>query len=304
MHAYLIRPCAICGKKTPTRKVVTANIDINKLNEKIFSARRIPDHLTFQWVTCDYCGLYIASPYISIDLESLYSKSVLNYGKELNNLKITYKKLLKSCCLNQELKKLNFLDVGAGNGFVLEVARQMGFGSTKGIEPSEKVVNEASIEIREELKIGFLSNDSYDPDSLDVISMFHVLDHLAEPNDSLKQCHNFLKANGIIVIAVHNSNSFSRYLLRSRSPIFDIEHTYLFNKSTLRKMLQNASFEVVFVKSYWNRYSIGYLISLLPLGKFKLKIIKFLSQLNVANLPVWVPLGNIYVFGRKIQQNS
>jgi 2-polyprenyl-3-methyl-5-hydroxy-6-metoxy-1,4-benzoquinol methylase len=286
--------------ETPTKKVIEAKLEMNNLDEKTFSARRIPDRVTFQWVRCQICGLYIASPYLSLDLEALYSGSDLNYTKELGNLKLSYKKLLISSATNRNLESSVFLDVGAGNGFVLEIAKEMGFGTVKGLEPSAKVVAQADIKIQQDLKVGFLSSDSFDKKSMDVISMFHVLDHLPNPGQSLRHCYELLKEGGSILIAVHNSNAFSRHLLGSRSPIFDIEHTYLFNKETLRKIAEEESFEVEFVKSYWNRYSIKYILSLLPLGRFKQRILRVVDRTLISRLSIWVPLGNIYMHGRKV----
>ena len=297
---YIKRLCAICQIETSTKKVVEANLDFDKLNAKTFSARRVPDRLTFQWVVCNNCGLYISSPYLAMNFESMYSNSELNYRNELKNLKITYRKLLNSVFPREELGNKSLLDVGAGNGFVLEVAKQMGFGCVKGIEPSANVVDEAEMSIKKDLKIGFISRDSFDKESFSLISMFHVLDHLPDPKKTLQDCRKLLQKNGQIVVAVHNTKSFSCKLLRGRSPIFDIEHTYLFNKITLKRILEEASFEVEFSSRYWNRYSLEYFISLLPLGEFKSRVIERLRDSRLGSASLWLPLGNIYAQARKV----
>jgi hypothetical protein len=94
---------------------------------------------------------------------------------------------------------------------------------------------------------------------------------------------------------MHNEKSISAKILGSRSPIFDIEHRYLFNQKSLKNIVEKSGLNCDFVKILWNCITLDYLIHLLPFPKyFKVKILLILKFLKMDTLKVWLPLGNMY----------
>ena len=129
--------------------------------------------------------------------------------------------------------------------------------------------------------------------SVDVIAIFHTLDHLADPLQLIQTCYDKLDSDGRLLIAVHNVRAISARLLKSRSPIFDIEHTYLFDKSTLKSALEKAGFKNVQVWSYKNYYSLAYLWHLLPMPTpLKLFVLNSIIGRLMEKIRFWIPLGN------------
>lgn len=109
-----------------------------------------------------------------------------------------------------------------------------------------------------------------------------------------------LKPNGSICIAVHNVNSFSAKLLKNRSPIFDVEHTFLYSKKTIKMLLEQVGFQDVIVHHYKNSYSLAYLVHLLPISRnFKIKLLNSSLGESLRKLRVTVPLGNMWASGHK-----
>lgn len=291
--------CAICGHGSHSVPVVEANFDPGSITLETFSARRMPDRRTFPWVRCLECGLLRADPVEVLDLDFLYQESVFTYEDEVKNLQRTYRNVV-SKGVSGRVESMRILEVGGGNGFFLEEALRMGFADVAGLEPSKKAIEQASPGVRNKIQLGMIADGRFPPESFDVIALFHVLDHLPEPLESLKTLLGLLKPGGQIIVAVHNSKSVSSRVLRARSPIFDVEHFYLFDLLTGPKVLELSGFTQVRGKPYWNWYSLHYLVRLLPIPRaLKQRMLASGFGQRLKKLSVKVPLGNMWLGGLK-----
>jgi 2-polyprenyl-3-methyl-5-hydroxy-6-metoxy-1,4-benzoquinol methylase len=291
--------CAICESFDNSIEIFPENTDSTSATREIFSARRLPDRRHYRWVRCRACNLFRSDPVLDINLNELYMKSTFDYGNEIPGLKKTYGRLVRMA-LKPQRPQGHMLEVGGGNGFFLEEALNMGFDSVEGVEPSIAAVGMASPEIRKYMKVSMFDDKCVADQSSDVIAIFHTLDHLEQPIEMLKTVHQKLRVGGKVVIAVHNIEAISARVLKSRSPIFDIEHTYLFSTNTLKMVLESAGFEDVIVKPYFNLYSLSYITHLLPIPRhLKKKILE--SKLNnlLLKVKIWIPLGNLFATGLK-----
>lgn len=177
----------------------------------------------------------------------------------------------------------------------------MGFSSIYGVEPSQSAVDSALPNVRKFMRVSMFDDKSVSDESADVVVMFHTLDHLERPLEILKVALKKLRKGGTIVIAVHNVRAFSALVLKSRSPIFDIEHTYLFSRETLKNCLEKAGYVDIKVSSYSNYYSLAYLAHLLPLPRrTKEKLLSSTFGRFLSKIKVWIPLGNISASGTKL----
>jgi len=149
--------------------------------------------------------------------------------------------------LSQKLKwirKYNepntILDIGAGTGAFLEEASKKGW-SIHGVEPSEKARKRA-------LEKGVhLSKDLIAvKGSYEVITMWHVLEHVYDVN----QYYNFLKNNlaetGTAFIAVPNFNSFDAKKYKQFWAAWDVpRHVYHFSKSAIQQLARENQMELI-----------------------------------------------------------
>ena len=149
-------------------------------------------------------------------------------------------------------KKGTFIEIGGGNGFFLEAALNEGAIKVTGVEPSDKAINSASTKVRPYLIKSMMKPDLIPKDSIDIVTAFHVLDHLVDPLEVVKMSVEVLAAKGFFVAVVHNERSISSKIFKNRSPIFDVEHTFLFSKLTGIKLLELAGLRNVNCKSYAN----------------------------------------------------
>ena len=98
-----------------------------------------------------------------------------------------------------------YLDIGCGSGELVAAISRLGV-QAEGVEPSRDAVESAR---RVGLKVhcGVLHDANYPEASFDILSMFHVLEHVPKPAEVLVECRRILKPGGLLVIGVPNFDS-------------------------------------------------------------------------------------------------
>ena len=117
------------------------------------------------------------------------------------------------------------LDVGAGGGEFTYVSSQLGFDST-GIEPNIGYSNYAKDHYQANVKTGQLADVD---GKFDVITMFHVMEHIPDPIKTFKKLYDLLNEDGFLFIEVPNIESFSQ----SPGNTFFKAHIHYFSAATL-----------------------------------------------------------------------
>ncbi len=291
--------CAICEKNN-YKILYKANFDVKQLDEKIFSARRIPDRIHYRIVQCKTCGLLYSNPILEHEvLEKLYKKSFVDYDEHIDNLKETYGYYIRR--LNEYgVKKQKLLEIGCGNGFFLEEALSQGYKEVYGVEPGKKSAEKASMRIRKNINTNMFKAGLFQKNFFDVICCFQTFDHLSDPNGVLKECFSLLKKGGFVLFLNHDAGSLGAKLLGERSPIIDIEHTYLYDKKTMRKIFEKHGFSVLRVESSFNIHSLGYWVRLFPISNaIKFPCIRLLNSMNIGSLKIKLSPGNIVLIAKK-----
>lgn len=294
--------CAICGNNKNTKTLYKERINYNNINSKTFSARRTPDRMHYRFLKCNRCGLIFSNPIFNKkEINNLYLKSNFNYAKESEYLKKTYFNYFKNKVLDKNSSKnLKILEIGAGNGFFLEELKDNGFKNVYGIEPGRLSVEKARKDIKKNIKINVLEPNLYPKNHFDIICCFHTLDHIIEPNVFLAEVYSLLKQGGKTFFIVHNTKGLSVKLLKEKSPIFDIEHIYLFNPETLKKIFEKNRFKQSKVFNIKNNYPLSYWVKLFPIPKsFKKIVINLLTITKMGLIPFSLSAGNIGIVSHK-----
>lgn len=156
--------CPICSSKDDYKVIIKENFKFKDLNINTFSARRLLDRLHYRIVKCNKCQLVRSNPVISSDIiTELYKNSILTYQEEINNLIKTYFNYLKPV-----LEKLSFnhniLEIGCGNGFMLDFLFGLGYKNAFGVEPSNDAIERASKSIIENIKVGVFKRNLFKDD--------------------------------------------------------------------------------------------------------------------------------------------
>jgi len=292
--------CAICGTEGNATELYPANFDLQALNPAIFSARRLPDRVHYRLVKCNTCGLVRSDPIADPALlAQLYHQSTLTYTDEVADLKRTYGRYLAEVH-KYGARKGALLEIGCGNGFFLQQALTQGYRSVRGVEPSRTAVSQAAPEVRDSIVCDLMRPGLFGPAEFDVICLFQVFDHVPDPATLLDACFTALRPGGLVLSLNHNVTAVSARLLGERSPIIDIEHTYLYSPATMKCIFAAHGFQIRRAGSVRNQYSLRYLVRLLPLPTGpKRAALDWLQRHSIGRVRLCVPLGNLYLVAQK-----
>src|ERR1035437_9007070 len=292
--------CAICGKEGNARELYPANFDLQALNPAVFSARRLPDRVHYRLVKCKTCGLVRSDPIADPALlAQLYHESTFTYTDEVADLKRTYGRYLAELD-KYGARKDALLEIGCGNGFFLQQALAQGYRSVRGVDPSRAAVSQAAPEVRDSIVCDLMRPGLFAPGEFDVICLFQVFDHVPDPGMLLDACFTALRPGGLVFSINHNITAVSARLLGERSPIVDIEHTYLYNPATMARIFGRHGFVIRGAGSVRNQYALRYLVRLLPLSAGpKRAALDWLQRHSIGGVRLWVPLGNLYLVAQK-----
>ena len=251
-------------------------------------------------VTCRRCGLVRSDPVADTDVISeLYARSGFQYEAEVRNLTRTYGRYLAELDRHGGGRE-SLLEIGCGNGFFLEEARRHGYAVVRGVEPSADAVAQALPSVRDGIVVDVMRAGLFEDASFDAICLFQVLDHLPDPAAVLRESLRLLRPGGLVLCLNHDVGAVSARLLRERSPIVDIEHTYLFSRATIGQLFEKQGYRVLACSGVRNTYSLRYLAHLLPLpGRVKAGVASVLDGLRLGSRRLTVRLGNLYVVAQR-----
>ena len=292
--------CAICGTTDGSDELYAAQLNLDAFTPSVFSARRLPDRTHYRMVRCRTCGLVRSDPVLDAEaMAELYRESSFDYGDELEGIRATYGAALDRLA-SVAAGRNGLLDVGCGSGFVLELARDRGWQTVRGVEPSSDAIAKADPGVRSAIVQDVLREGLFDAESFDAVTLFQVLDHIPEPVDFLRECLRILRPGGAILALNHNVTAWSARILGERSPIIDVEHTYLYSPETMRRIFGQVGFDVVSVGPVRNTYSTSYLLHLMPLPRaLKQSLVPRARQTRLGRSQVTVPLGNLCLIARR-----
>ena len=155
---------------------------------------------------------------------------------------------IKGIALKKKLKLINsqgvkgkLLDIGAGTGDFLTVAKNDGW-QTVGIEPSAKAK-----EIAIKKGVNFAQDlASLESNSFDIITMWHVLEHVPNLEEYISELKRLIKPSGTIIIAVPNFKSYDAKYYGEFWAAFDVpRHLWHFSKTAIQKLFANENLKLV-----------------------------------------------------------
>jgi 2-polyprenyl-3-methyl-5-hydroxy-6-metoxy-1,4-benzoquinol methylase len=138
-------------------------------------------------------------------------------------------------------QKGKLLDIGAGTGDFLAVAKENGWHTT-GIEPSEKargIAISKGVAFTESLS-------GINDHSFDVITMWHVLEHVPDVKAQITELKRILKPEGVIFIAVPNFKSYDAKYYGAYWAAYDVpRHLWHFSKTAIEKLFACQGVELI-----------------------------------------------------------
>jgi len=139
---------------------------------------------------------------------------------------------------------LRLLDVGCGTGGFLVEAKTAGWNGT-GVELSQYAVDVACKELGLQVFRSDIFASNLKPGSFDVVTMWHVLEHLIDPLESLRRAHELLTDNGVLFVELPNWDSAGRLFKGAHwKQLKPPEHINFFNTASITFAAQQAGFTV------------------------------------------------------------
>lgn len=145
---------------------------------------------------------------------------------------------------NEKSQQGSLLDIGAGTGDFLKLAANDGW-NVFGSEPSSQARALAKIK-----KLALEeSTSSFPEESFDVITMWHVLEHVPNLEEQIAELRRLLKSDGLLVIAVPNFKSYDAIHYKEHWAAYDVpRHLYHFSRRSIRKIFPKKGFELLYSK--------------------------------------------------------
>lgn len=182
-------------------------------------------------------------------LESYYESEdyISHTDSQKNFFEKTYQ-LVRNVSLKQKRKLVSklsngkqILDIGCGTGDFLKELNLHGFQTT-GFEPNSKAATIAT-----QKGINLIDDYKKLPDAtFDVITMWHVLEHVYDLHEQIAELKRLIKPNGVIIIAVPNFKSFDAFYYGKDWAAFDVpRHLWHFSKNSIRLLFGQNKFKVV-----------------------------------------------------------
>jgi SAM-dependent methyltransferase len=135
---------------------------------------------------------------------------------------------------------VSLLDIGCGDGVALARMREVGWNDLHGVDLDQQAVARAR-ERGIDAHAGTVASAHYPDASFDVITMSHVIEHVLDPIDLMRECHRVLKPGGRMVVVTPNIESIGHRRFKQTWLHLDPpRHLHLFNLRTLRQALDRS----------------------------------------------------------------
>ena len=226
----------------------------------------------FEILECNECKLLFTSPCPAPDKIGDYYKSedYLSHNESKKGIVPTIYNLVKKVNIKNKFKiatnrqqttdnSQNILDIGCGVGDFLNYAKEKGCNIT-GIEPSEDARKIAESKLGTKIfspeELQNIPNESFD-----IVTMWHVLEHVADLKTEIHHLERIVKKNGRLVLALPNYKSFDAEYYKDKWAAYDVpRHLNHFSRTSIKNIFNTTAFQLIDIKPLkWDSYYISML---------------------------------------------
>ena len=205
---------------------------------------------TFELYHDEVLDMLITHPQPSLENLGKYYESE-DYISHTDNKRSLFEKLyhfIKSIALKKKLNLINsqqsqkgrLLDIGAGTGDFLLFAKNDGW-QTIGVEPNDRAKS-----IAKNKGISFVEETTeLESQTFDVITMWHVLEHVPDLDKQIKELKRLLKPTGTLIVAVPNFKSFDAKYYGKFWAAYDVPiHFWHFSKTAIQLLFKKEAMKL------------------------------------------------------------
>ncbi len=218
-----------------------------------------PDRLhhlpgSFRLVQCETCGWIRQNPRPGADQIGLYYPADYEpYSWSLHERRDSWRQWIRNYGLRRRCRLIgeymppgDLLDVGCATGAFINEMRQLRGWRVHGVELNAEAAGYARDRLNLHVQAGRLENCDFLPGSLDVITMWNVLEHLPSPLADLRRVHTLLKDGGLFVFTIPNVEGLEARWFGPAWIGWDLpRHLYLFPQAALSETLSTLGFSVL-----------------------------------------------------------
>ena len=212
---------------------------------------------TFRISRCEKCSFLFTNNIPKKEELGLYyqSEDYISHSNSNNGFFNNLYKIVRTITLKKKLKLLGkkkgvLLELGCGTGELLAACKKKGWNCI-GVEPDGKARLQASknhnLDLHETIE-----KIKFDTNSIDRIMLWHVLEHIPNLQETIKNFKRWLKEDGELLIAVPNHESWDAKHYQENWAAFDVpRHLYHFNKNSMKTLLNQHDLEIIKLKPMW-----------------------------------------------------
>jgi SAM-dependent methyltransferase len=224
-----------------------------------------------QVLICDHCGLGITSPVPSRhELDDLYARHAYRahdrrFVRAVEWL-VRAARRARFARVKRRAAGRRLLDIGCARGLMLAAARDEGW-EVVGLELNAETAHHAHKVLGLDVRAVDIRDAGFSDASFDVVTLWHVLEHLPQPVEVLREAHRVLEPGGLLVVALPNLASLQARLGGRHWFHLDLPfHLFHFPLHSLTMALESTGFSVAEVRHLSLEYGpFGVLQSLLNL---------------------------------------
>ena len=227
----------------------------------------------YQCITCGHIQL-LPKPdenddreFYSKNLQDKNRKKEIDYDKlRANNLFDTRRHVRLIKALSDDVN-CSILDIGSGYGFFLTELYNHGYKNVTGIEISAERRDMALKHNTLKIVDHDVNKPDHDIGKYDIVTLFHILEHMADPIGFLKNIHKLIKPKGMFICEVPNVRELLLDNCMAYNDFYWIRaHVNYFSDKTLSDCFNKAGYEDVEIR-YEQRYGLINLCNWLSYGK-------------------------------------
>ncbi len=234
-----INNCPVCGQSKSSHYLTCKDYTVSGTS--------------FNISNCDSCGFKYTNPIPEPqNLGSYYkSEDYISHSDTNKGLVSKLYKVVRSYTIGKKIKLINklvsrgtILDYGCGTGAFLSACKNDGWKAI-GIEPdsgARNIAGKSLSELYDSKESLVKENNSA---SFNMITLWHVLEHVVDLQETLKILTNKLEQDGVMIIAVPNYKSYDAQHYQEFWAAYDVpRHLYHFDKKSITKLMSLHGFEL------------------------------------------------------------
>ncbi|NEM96369.1 class I SAM-dependent methyltransferase [Pontibacter burrus] len=223
--------CPVCGKEEFKNFLVVTDNSVSKES--------------FVIVECENCTFKFTNPRPDEESIGSYyeSEDYISHTNTKTGIINRAYHVVRSITTKQKVELINrcspgkgaILDYGCGTGVFLTACKKDGW-QVRGVEPSTRAREQAAETIGQTIatNLSELPDEKYQ-----LITLWHVLEHIHQLNETIKELISHLTDDGTLIIAVPNADSHDAKQYKENWAAYDVpRHLYHFTQQTMKRFLK------------------------------------------------------------------